>query len=675
MEKLISKKMNLKNWQVKNALLLLKENTIHFVARYRKDQTGGLNEEQLRKIQNLLHYYEKVEKEKKKILKALEKENKLTIELKKKIENSYDLDELEQIYLPYKKKKKSKADIAIENGLLELYNKLINNPESFEKEIPKYFSKTFDTKDKVIEGLKNIIAQNFSHDERIRKRLEFLMSEYGYLKCTKKVDYKTKYDAYENFFQKIKNLKGYSVLSINRGEKENILKVQIALDDKFKNEIFKLTKLDLKNEIILKGLEMGWKKLFDSIKKRIRNQLTQKAENRAIAIFSKNLKQLLLTPPLKDKRILAIDPGNKTGCKIAVLDENGKFLEKAIIFPTPPHNDIENSEKIVIELIKKFNLNLIVIGNGTASRETQKFIVNTIKKFNLDVKYIFANEAGASVYSVSKIAIEEFPDLDPTIRSAISIGRRVQDPLSEFVKIDPKSLGVGQYQHDVNQKRLKEELNNVTKDVVNMVGVNLNTASAKLLEYVSGITPSIAKKIVKYREKHGKFIERKQLLNIEGIGEKTFEQCAGFLRIIDGKNPLEKSRIHPEQYEIANKIISLNLDNIDIEKLSKELNVGILTLKDIINEIKNPGLDPRESMPKPKLFDDILTFEDLRIGLKLQGKVTNITDFGAFIDIGLKESAFLYKKLITRELNINDIVDIEIIDLDQQLRHIKVKLI
>ncbi|MDK2838865.1 MAG: protein Tex, partial [Thermosipho sp. (in: thermotogales)] len=313
--------------------------------------------------------------------------------------------------------------------------------------------------------------------------------------------------------------------------------------------------------------------------------------------------------------------------------------------------------------------------NGTASRETQKFIVNTIKKFNLDVKYIFANEAGASVYSVSKIAIEEFPDLDPTIRSAISIGRRVQDPLSEFVKIDPKSLGVGQYQHDVNQKKLEEELNNITKDVVNMVGVNLNTASAKLLEYVSGITPSLAKKIVKYREKHGKFIERNQLLNIEGLGEKTFEQCAGFLRIIDGKNPLEKSRIHPEQYEIANKIISLNLDNIDIEKLSRELNVGILTLKDIINELKNPGLDPRESIPKPKLFDDILTFEDLRIGLRLQGKVTNITDFGAFIDIGLKESAFLYKKLITRDLNINDIVDIEIIDLDQQLRHIKVKLI
>lgn len=675
MENLIAKELNLKNWQVKNALELLKENTIHFIARYRKDQTGGLNEEQLREIEKLSNYLQKVENFKKKILKVIEKEGKLTKKLKEKIENSYDLKELEDIYLPYKKTKKNKADIAIENGLLPLYKKLIHENINIEQEYQKYLSKQFDTKEKIIEGLVDIIAQEFSQNVNFRKKTEFYLLEYGYIKVNKKVDYKTKYDTYDNFLKRVKYIKEYQTLSINRGEKENILKVLLILDSQFKEKILSLTKLNLENEIIKKGLEKGWKSLFSVISNRVRKALTQRAEERAILIFSKNLKQLLLTPPLKNKRILAIDPGNKTGCKIAILDENGKFLDYAIIYPTPPHNDILNSEKTVLELIKKYQINLIVIGNGTASRETQKFIVDVIKKHKLNIKYMFSNEAGASVYSVSKIAIEEFPDLDPTIRSAISIGRRVQDPLAELVKINPKSLGLGQYQHDVNQKKLEEELDNVTKDVVNMVGVNLNTASAKLLEYVAGLTPVIAKKIVKYREENGRFFERKELLKIKGIGKNTFRQCAGFLRIFDGKNPLEQTGIHPEQYEIAEKLLIYNLEDTNLDELSKELNVGKLTLKDIIEELNKKTRDPRDSLPKPILYDDILTFEDLKIGLKLQGKVINITDFGVFIDLGLKETGFLYKKYVLSPLNINDIIDVEIIELDYELRHIKVKQI
>ncbi|MDN5324399.1 MAG: protein Tex [Thermosipho sp. (in: thermotogales)] len=698
---LISEELNLKPWQVENTINLLNDNTVPFISRYRKEATGALNEEQIRTIKEKYEYYQNLEKYKNTVLKSIKDQGKLTEELENKIKSCKKLNELENIYLPFKKRKKTKADIAIENGLEPLAKLLYEQKINFEIVAKDYLSDKFDSIEKVKEGVSYIIGQWFAHDSKVRsKLLEFLLN-HGFIHTSKKKEYenvKTKFEMFNGFSQKLNKIPEYRILSINRGEKEGILKVNISLEDSFKQKLFNkyLTKWDENNQIILPGLEYGWSNmLYPSIENQVRNLLNEKAENRAIEIFASNLKQLLLTPPIKGKRILAIDPGYRTGCKIVALDEYGKFLEHNTIYPVPPKNDYETSEEIVLDFIKKYNLNLIAIGNGTASRETQKFVAWLLKKHNLKIKYLFVNEAGASVYSASKLAKEEFPDLDVTIRGAISIGRRVQDPLAEFVKIDPKSLGVGQYQHDVNQKKLKEKLDNIVEDVVNLVGVNLNTASAKLLEYVSGITPKLAKKIVEYREKNGKFKERKELLKINGFGEKTFEQSAGFLRIFDGINPLEMTGIHPENYETAEKLLKLyglkiedikknkvkeNFEKIlnDKEKLtelSESLNVGIYTLKDIIFDLLKPGRDPRDELPQPILFDDILTFEDLKIGMKLQGTITNITDFGAFVDLGIKESGLIHKSKIKSKLKINQIVNVRIINLDYELKHIQLELV
>jgi len=698
---LISEELNLKPWQVENTINLLNDNTVPFISRYRKEATGALNEEQIRTIKEKYEYYQNLEKYKNTVLKSIKDQGKLTEELENKIKSCKKLNELENIYLPFKKRKKTKADIAIENGLEPLAKLLYEQKINFEIVAKDYLSDKFDSIEKVKEGVSYIIGQWFAHDSKVRsKLLEFLLN-HGFIHTSKKKEYenvKTKFEMFNGFSQKLNKIPEYRILSINRGEKEGILKVNISLEDSFKQKLFNkyLTKWDENNQIILPGLEYGWSNmLYPSIENQARNLLNEKAENRAIEIFASNLKQLLLTPPIKGKRILAIDPGYRTGCKIVALDEYGKFLEHNTIYPVPPKNDYETSEEIVLDFIKKYNLNLIAIGNGTASRETQKFVAWLLKKHNLKIKYLFVNEAGASVYSASKLAKEEFPDLDVTIRGAISIGRRVQDPLAEFVKIDPKSLGVGQYQHDVNQKKLKEKLDNIVEDVVNLVGVNLNTASAKLLEYVSGITPKLAKKIVEYREKNGKFKERKELLKINGFGEKTFEQSAGFLRIFDGINPLEMTGIHPENYETAEKLLKLyglkiedikknkvkeNFEKIlnDEEKLtelSESFNVGIYTLKDIIYDLLKPGRDPRDELPQPILFDDILTFEDLKIGMKLQGTITNITDFGAFVDLGIKESGLIHKSKIKSKLKINQIVNVRIINLDYELKHIQLELV
>lgn len=698
---LISEELNLKPWQVENTINLLNDNTVPFISRYRKEATGALNEEQIRTIKEKYEYYQNLEKYKNTVLKSIKDQGKLTEELENKIKSCKKLNELENIYLPFKKRKKTKADIAIENGLEPLAKLLYEQKINFEIVAKDYLSDKFDSIEKVKEGVSYIIGQWFAHDSKVRsKLLEFLLN-HGFIHTSKKKEYenvKTKFEMFNGFSQKLNKIPEYRILSINRGEKEGILKVNISLEDSFKQKLFNkyLTKWDENNQIILPGLEYGWSNmLYPSIENQVRNLLNEKAENRAIEIFASNLKQILLTPPIKGKRILAIDPGYRTGCKIVALDEYGKFLEHNTIYPVPPKNDYETSEEIVLDFIKKYNLNLIAIGNGTASRETQKFVAWLLKKHNLKIKYLFVNEAGASVYSASKLAKEEFPDLDVTIRGAISIGRRVQDPLAEFVKIDPKSLGVGQYQHDVNQKKLKEKLDNIVEDVVNLVGVNLNTASAKLLEYVSGITPKLAKKIVEYREKNGKFKERKELLKINGFGEKTFEQSAGFLRIFDGINPLEMTGIHPENYETAEKLLKLyglkiedikknkvkeNFEKIlnDKEKLtelSESLNVGIYTLKDIIFDLLKPGRDPRDELPQPILFDDILTFEDLKIGMKLQGTITNITDFGAFVDLGIKESGLIHKSKIKSKLKINQIVNVRIINLDYELKHIQLELV
>ncbi|KAF2955770.1 Tex family protein [Marinitoga sp. 38H-ov] len=709
----ISKDLKVKEWQVKNTVELLNNgNTIPFISRYRKEATGNLKEEEVRKISELLQYYSELEKRKESVIKSIEEQGKLTEDLKNKILNAMKMSEVEDLYLPYKKRKKTKADIAIENGLEPFAQKLLlQEITNIKAEAEKYINENFKTIEEVLEGVKNIIGQYFAHNENIRQTLRNDLLKYGKIESNKKkkfLEEKTKYDTYHEFSQEISKIPNYRVLSINRGEKDGVLSVKLIIEDKYIEKLYRnyLTKYDTNNEIIKEGLDYGFKNmLFPSISNEVRNLLTQKAEESSIELFSKNLKELLLTPPLKNKRILAIDPGYRTGCKVVALDESGKFLENATIYPVPPQNDFENAEKIVLDLIKKYNLNLIVIGNGTASRETQKFIVDTIKKHNLNLKYIFSDESGASVYSASKLAVKEFPDLDVTVRGAISIGRRVQDPLAEFVKIDPKSLGVGQYQHDMNQKLLKEKLENTVEHVVNLVGVNLNTASAALLQYISGITPKLAENIVKYREENGPFNSRDELLKVKGFGPKAFEQSAGFLRIFDGSNPLEITGIHPESYEKTEELLTflgfkkedilnseklqlirneLNkyMTNEKIKELSKKIGIGEYTLKDIISELQKPGRDLRDELPQPLLYDDILTFEDLKVGMILQGRVTNITDFGAFVDLGIKENGLIHKSNVSDKfikhpseiLSINQIVNVEILDIDKDLKRINLKL-
>ncbi|WP_240739656.1 helix-hairpin-helix domain-containing protein [Marinitoga lauensis] len=620
----ISKDLKVKEWQIKNTIELLDNgNTIPFISRYRKEATGNLTEEEVRKVSELYQYYTELEKRKESVIKSIEEQGKLTEELKKKILSAMKLSEVEDLYLPYKKRKKTKADVAIENGLEPLAQKLLlQEITDIEKEAQKFVNEKVKTTKDILEGVKYIIGQYFAHNEKIRKTLRNDLLKYGKIESSKKkkfLEEKTKYDMYHEFSQEIYKIPNYRVLSINRGEKEGVLTVKLSIEEKYIEKLYKsyLTKFPENNKIIKEGLDYGFKNmLFPSISNEVRNILTQRAEEKSIELFSKNLKELLLTPPLKNKRVLAIDPGYRTGCKVVALDESGKFLENNTIYPVPPQNDFENAEKIVLELIKKHDLNLIVIGNGTASRETQKFIVDTVKKHNLNLKYIFADESGASVYSASKLAVKEFPDLDVTVRGAISIGRRIQDPLAEFVKIDPKSLGVGQYQHDMNQKLLKEKLENTVEHVVNLVGVNLNTASSALLQYISGITPKLAENIVKYREENGPFKSRKELLKVKGFGPKAFEQAAGFLRIFDGENPLEITGIHPESYEKTEELLKflgfkkediLNSEKLQlirnklnkyntteaIKELAEKLEIGEFTLKDIISELQKPGRDLR----------------------------------------------------------------------------------
>jgi uncharacterized protein len=712
--KTITEDLNIKLFQTENTIELLNEgNTVPFISRYRKERTGNLDEEKIRQIEELFKYYQNLEDYKKTVLKSIEEQGKLTDELKEKIINTKKMTELEDLYLPYKKRKKTNADKAIEAGLEPAANKvLLGNIKSLD-ELEEFISEEYDNIDKVVEGISYIIGQTFAHDKDNRESLRKYYEKFGKIHSEKKkefVEEATKYDMYHEFTQEISKIPNYRVLALNRGEKEKVLNVKLIIDDEWldKEKSKYKTGNEICDEIISKGLNYGFTNMLNpSIEREIRQNLTEKAEEGAIDLFAKNLRQLLLTPPLKNKRILAIDPGFRTGCKVVALDEMGNFLANDTIYPVPPQNDVENSEKIMMGLIKKYNINLIAIGNGTASRETQQFVVDLIKKNNLDLKYIFVDESGASVYSASKLAKEEFPEYDVTVRGAISLGRRIQDPLAEFVKIDPKSIGVGQYQHDVNQKKLKEKLDATVESVVNLVGVNLNTASYSLLEYVSGITISLAKKIVQYRQKNGSFQKRVDLFNVKGFGEKAFEQSAGFLRIIDGENPLEMTGIHPESYEAAEKLINIlgyTLDDLKIKEkldplklkvsqllnekenlksISEKLEIGEYTLIDILKELQKPGRDPRDEMPQPQLMDDILKFEDLKESMRLSGKITNITDFGAFVDLGIKENGLIHKSNLAEKfvahptdiVQINDIVEVEIINIDKTRRRIGLRLV
>jgi len=712
--KLISEEMTLKFHQVQNTVTMLEEgDTVPFISRYRKERTGNLNEEEIRKIEELFKYYTNLESYKQTVINSISEQGKLTEELRKEIENALKLSIVEDIYLPYKKRKKTKADMAIQAGLEPLAIMILQGMEVSKSTFDSYLSDDYSTLEKAEEGIMYIIGQKFSHDQSIRDSLRNFYAKNGFILSQKKKEFreqKTKYDMYDDFKQEISKIQDYRILALDRGEKEEVLSISLSLEDVFIEQLFSkyMTKKMPNDTYIKNGLEYGFKNMLDpSISREIRQSMSEKAGDGAIELFAKNLRELLMTPPLKNKRVLAIDPGFRTGCKVVALDESGKFLEYNTIFPVPPQNDFEGAEKTVLKMIKSYKLNLIVIGNGTASRETQAFVVNTIKSNSLNIKYIFANEAGASVYSASEIAKEEFPDLDVTVRGAISIGRRVQDPLAELVKIDPKSIGVGQYQHDVNQKKLKEKLENTVESVVNTVGVNLNTSSYAILSFISGINSSTAKKIVEYRNKNGKFLEREALMKVKGFGQKAFEQSAGFLRIFDGSQPLEVTGIHPESYGVAKLLLKeLGFSDSDIldpvksilikkalsdcisneKKLSeyeKKLGVGKFTLSDIIRELQKPGIDPRDELAQPILYDDILSFNDLKEGMKLQGKITNITDFGAFVDLGIKESGLIHKSNMGKKfvrhpsevLSINDVVNVEIIAMDKELKRINLRLI
>ena len=707
----IAQELGVKEFQVQNTIKLIDDgNTIPFIARYRKEATGGLSDEVLRNLNDRLTYLRNLNKRKEEISKSIEEQGKMTDELKIQIENAITLSEVEDIYRPYKQKKRTRASIAKEKGLEPLatiiYLQADKRPVL---EIAKEFineEKGVDNEEEALTGAKDIIAENISDVAEYRKRIKQMCYREGLIKTKATNDEeKSSYEMYYDFSEKINRIPSHRILAINRGEKEDFLKVKLekpedTIINYIENDIIKgNTEF---TDILKETINDSFKRLIEpSIDREIRSDLTEKAEEQAIKVFGKNAKQLLLGSPIKGQTIMGFDPAYRTGCKIAVIDETGKVLDTATIYPTAPQNDVENSKKTLLDLIKKDNINIIAIGNGTASRESEQFVSDVIKEASKDVNYAIVSEAGASVYSASKLATEEYPDINVSIRGAISIARRLQDPLAELVKIDPKSIGVGQYQHDVNQKRLSESLSGVVEDSVNSVGVDVNTATPSLLTYVSGLNNSISKNIVKYRDENGKFKNRKELLKVAKLGKSAYEQCAGFIRIYDGDNPLEVTAVHPESYEIAEnllkeigckkqdlrdkeglKTIKEKLANINIKETSKKLNTSEITLKDIIEELSKPGRDPREDMPKQILRSDVLKFEDLKEGMVLNGTVRNVIDFGAFVDIGVKHDGLVhisemsnnYVKNPSEIVSVGDIVKVKVIGIDNEKQKVKLSM-
>ena len=707
----IAHELGVKEFQVQNTIKLIDDgNTIPFIARYRKEATGGLSDEVLRNLNDRLTYLRNLNKRKEEISKSIEEQGKMTDELKIQIENAIILSEVEDIYRPYKQKKRTRASIAKEKGLeplaIIIYLQTDKRPVL---EIAKEFineEKGVNNEEEALTGAKDIIAENISDVAEYRKRIKQMCYREGLIKTKATNDEeKSSYEMYYDFSEKINRIPSHRILAINRGEKEDFLKVKLekpedTIINYIENDIIKgNTEF---TDILKETINDSFKRLIEpSIDREIRSDLTEKAEEQAIKVFGKNAKQLLLGSPIKGQTVMGFDPAYRTGCKIAVIDETGKVLDTATIYPTAPQNDVENSKKTLLDLIKKDNINIIAIGNGTASRESEQFVSDLIKEASKDVNYAIVSEAGASVYSASKLATEEYPDINVSIRGAISIARRLQDPLAELVKIDPKSIGVGQYQHDVNQKRLSESLSGVVEDSVNSVGVDVNTATPSLLTYVSGLNNSISKNIVKYRDENGKFKNRKELLKVAKLGKSAYEQCAGFIRIYDGDNPLEVTAVHPESYEIAEnllkeigckkqdlrdkeglKTIKEKLANINIKETSKKLNTSEITLKDIIEELSKPGRDPREDMPKQILRSDVLKFEDLKEGMVLNGTVRNVIDFGAFVDIGVKHDGLVhisemsnnYVKNPSEIVSVGDIVKVKVIGIDNEKQKVKLSM-
>ncbi|MBQ2636315.1 MAG: RNA-binding transcriptional accessory protein [Methanobrevibacter sp.] len=709
----LEKELNLKNWQVKKVINLIDDgNTIPFIARYRKDVTGSLNDTTLRKFDERLKYLRNLEDKKEKILKRIDELGKLDDELKNKILNAKTQVELEDLYRPYKAKKQTRATKARENGLEPLALIILKQDvkESIKKIAKNYINSEVKTPEEAIKGAQDIIAEEISDNSDFRKKIRKNTFFTGQIETkVKDKDSTSEYEIYYNYSENIKKIPPHRILAINRAENEGIIKGKIVCDSddviKYLNRhVLKNTsKIPEKIEynpyttpIIKEAVEDAYKRLIaPSIEREIRNYLTEKAEEKSIEVFAKNLNQLLMESPLVGKTILGWDPAFRTGCKLAIIDKTGKVLDTALIYPTEPQNKVEESIKTVRELIKKYDINVIAIGNGTASRESEEIVAQIIKDTN--VEYIIVNEAGASVYSASKLADEEFPDFSEGERSAVSIARRLQDPLAELVKIDPKSIGVGQYQHDMNQKQLSESLTGVVEKVVNEVGVDLNTASVSLLNYISGIGNATAKNIITYREENGSFKNRRELLNVKKLGKKTFEQCAGFVKIDNPDYPLDNTTIHPESYDVTIKLLkklnysvddigksNLKLDNLDLDEISKELNIGTETLKDIIKELKKPGRDPRSDMPKPLLRKNVLSIEDLEVGMIMQGTVRNIVDFGAFVDIGVHQDGLVHisqlvaDKFVKHPLDIvsvGDIVDVKVLDVDLKRNRINLTMI
>lgn len=705
----LANELNVKTWQIEATIRLIDEgNTIPFIARYRKEATGSLNDETLRLLDDRLAYLRNLDERKNQVIAAIEEQGKLTDELRKKIEESSTLVAVEDLYLPYRPKKRTRATIAKEKGLEPLADYIFAQERgcSVRTEAEKYINidKEVVSAQDAITGAMDILAERISDNAAFRSYIRtFTFNNGKILSSAKDKETESVYEMYYEFEEAVKKIAGHRILAINRGEKEKFLSVKIDVSED--DIVSYLVQKNIKHtnteadEIISEAVKDSYKRLIaPAIERDIRNELTENAEDSAIKVFGRNLTQLLMQPPITGQVVLGWDPAFRTGCKLAVVDSTGKVLDTVVIYPTAPQNKVEEAKKTVLNLINKYDISLISVGNGTASRESEMVIVDIIKESKKRISYVIVNEAGASVYSASKLATEEFPNFDVGQRSATSIARRIQDPLAELVKIDPKSIGVGQYQHDMNQKKLTEALNGVVEDCVNRVGVDLNTASASLLEYISGISKTIARNIVKYREENGKFTSRKQLLKVEKLGPKAFLQCAGFMRITGGDNPLDATSVHPESYDAAVSLLrtlGFKLEDLknsrvtglkqmikDFKKTAAELGIGEITLHDIISEIEKPGRDPREEMPKPILRTDVLEMKDLTPGMTLKGTVRNVIDFGVFVDIGVHQDGLVHISQITERyikhpldaVSVGDIVDVKVMSVDVSKKRIQLTM-
>ena len=708
--KVLTEEFSLKPFQVENTVKLIDEgNTIPFIARYRKEVTGSLDDQILRELYDRLTYLRNMDETREKIKKSIEEQGALTEELIAAIDNAQTLTELDDIYRPYKKKRKTRASVAKEKGLEPLADVIYEQTPDCKE--PIILAEEFinpelgvETAEDALQGAMDIIAEKISDDADVRKRMRFVCSAHGIISVKANAEDIGVYEMYGDYSEAVSKIPDHRILAINRGEKEELLKVSVEFDkDK---AMFIISKTHIKEgspatDTVKAAAEDAYSRLiFPSIEREIRSELTERASNSAIKVFSTNLKQLLMQPPVKDKVTLGLDPGYRTGCKVAVVDGTGKVLDTAVIYPVPPKSKIEEAKIIIKALVKKHNVEVFSIGNGTASHETECFAADVIKELDQNVSYMVVSEAGASVYSASKLAAEEFPEYDVSLRSAVSIARRLQDPLAELVKIEPKAIGVGQYQHDMPPAQLGGALDGVVENCVNSVGVDLNTASVQLLSRVAGIGPAIAKNIVAYREENGKFTARRQLLKVAKLGPKAFEQCAGFLKVSDGKNPLDNTFVHPESYDAAEKLLKLcdysdndiksgTAENLServnlrgLDKTAEELGIGAPTLEDMIKELEKPGRDPRDELPAPMLRTEIMSMEDLKTGMKLKGTVRNVIDFGAFVDIGVHQDGLVHISRITDRfikhpaevLKVGDIVDVYVMSVDVNKKRISLSI-